>query len=589
MKTIKYLHLTVIITAIIFLYSCNDDFLELKPLTKLAESEAFWENESSIETFSNSFYNYIDRGDILADFTSDNCEHKTSPPALRRGVYSMPTALGSGGWNWSQLRNINYFIQNVNNSKLDPSVKNKHIALGKFFRAWFYYKKVQQFGDVPWYSQPLATSDEDLIFKPRDPRTLIVDSIRKDIDFAIRYLPVEKTKNRISKWMGLALKSRILLYEGTYSKYHGLRDANACKVLLQEAVDASKELMESGMYTIYSTGDPHRDYFNLFQPKDAYTEEIILARSTQNQYFYYTPNFTSTSNGNYGATYSLISDYLMSNGETFQKRYPDESKRRALPYMDEFKDRDPRLWQTLVFPGYVRVGTSAEALTDFNQNTTGYMIHKRVGPPIEDQGGGLRDVIMIRYAEVLLNYAEAKAELGILTQEDLDISVNLIRKRVNLPPLSINSPLDPYLDDYYKNTSDPMILEIRRERRVELAFEGFRTEDLKRWKEGQLFRDRYQGMYIKEFNTYIDLNNDGSPDLYVLKNNQTPPSDRIAGVQYFRLADVAALSEGEYGRIIPYSRELPEFKDWEYLNPIPTEELTLNKMLKQNPGWDNLN
>lgn len=567
------------------LFSCNNEFLDLQPSTKLGDTPEFWKNESSLKTFSNGFYNYIERDDITKDFISDNAEHKSNPPALRRSDYVIPTALGSGGWNWTQLRNINYFINKVSTADIESAVKRENIALARFFRAWFYYKKVQQFGDVPWYSEPLSTSDEELIFKARDSRELVMDSIMSDINYAIEYLPVAKTKNRISKWTSLALKSRIALYEGTYRKYHPEVALDDFAVFLTASVDASKQIMDAGVYGIYSTGDTEKDYFNFFQPKDSYGEEVILARSTENQNFYYTPLFTSTSNGNYGATRSLVDQYLMQDGKTFQERYPNEVERNTMPYFDEFKDRDPRLKQTLVAPGYVRVGTSQEALTDFAQNATGYMIHKRVGPPIEDQGGGKRDVIMIRYAEVVLNYAEAKAELGTLTQVDLDQSVNLTRARVGIPALSLSRGVDPYLKQYYQQVGDAMILEVRRERRVELAFEGFRHADLKRWNEGDLFRARYEGIYIKGFNQYIDLNQDGKPDLYVLKNSDTPPQDRITGVQYFRLSDVAALSKGEEGRLVPYAKTLPTFQTYEYLDPLPTEELTLNPELKQNPNW----
>src|SRR5690606_17792878 len=292
-----------------------------------------------------------------------------------------------------------------------------------------------------------------------------------------------------------------------WRKYHTEANLPDWEALLEAAAEASKTLIDAGVYSIHSTGNYENDYFDFFQPKNAYTDEVILARSSDTQTFYYTPLFTSTSNGNYGATRDLVSSYLMKDGKTFQETYPD-AKQDTMAYYNEFKDRDPRLRQTLVYPGYVRVGTDKPTVSDFAQNATGYMIHKRVGPPIEDQGGGYRDVIMIRFAEVLLNYAEAKAELGSLTQEDLDLSINKIRDSVNMPHLSINARVDSFLDNMYKNTSDAMVLEVRRERRIELAFEGFRTDDLKRWKEGHLFRAQYEGIYIKSLNEYIDLNED---------------------------------------------------------------------------------
>lgn len=566
-------------------WSCNDGFLELTPTTKIGDNEAFWENESSLATYSNSFYNYIERGDFTRDFDSDNAEHRVNPPAIRRQVYTMPTALGSGGWNWTQLRNINYFIEKTENANIDPALKNEYVALGRFFRAWFYFKKVKAFGDVPLYSGVLSTDSEDL-YKGRDSRVQVMDFVLEDLNFAIANLKAEKYKNRISKWTALALKSRIALYEGTWRKYHDEFNLPGSEQWLRESASASKELIDAGVYALFSRGTPEEDYFELFQPKDTYTEEVILARSSDTQTFYYTPLFTSTSNGNYGATYDLVASYLMRDGRTFQERYPNEDVRHEMEYKQEFEDRDPRLAQTLVYPGYIRVGTTEEALTDFNQNSTGYMIHKHVGPPIEDQGGGYRDVVIIRYAEVLLNYAEAKAELGELTQADLDITVNAIRERAGITaPLLLGAPVDAFQQSLYDNVNDALILEVRRERRIELAFEGFRTNDLKRWKAGHLFRNTRYGIYIKGLEEYIDLDGNGTPDLYVYENTASIPSPQVPGVQYFRMAATHKLSEGSKGRIVPFTGALNPFEDWEYLSPIPTEEITLNPALEQNPNW----
>lgn len=575
--------LFISIISLLLLSSCNDDFLELPPTTKLGESIEFFETKTALETYTNSFYNYFDRSEILNDFYSDNCEHIGSPPPIRRGVYTIPTALGSGGWSWTQLRNINYFLDMCSKSKLSSDDKNPYIALARFFRAKFYFEKVKTFGDVPWYSRPLNTNDDEL-YKARDTRTMVMDSLLADLDFAIDYLPVAKSKNKITKWTALALKSRICLYEGTWRKYHTEVSLTKVNDLLSDCVDASKQIMDAGVYTLYSTGNPNSDYFELFQPTNAYTEEVILARSAaEGNYFYYTPNFTSTSNGNYGATYSLVSSYLMKNGQAVNPDLPDTTY-----YFDEFQNKDPRLAQSILYPGYIRVGTTTKAVTDFAENRTGYQIIKRVGPPIEDQGGDTRDAIMFRYAEVLLNYAEAKAELGSITQEDIDQSINLIRSRVALPPLTLPVAVDDVLDAMYLNTSDPIILEIRRERRNELAFEGFRRDDIKRWAEGHLFRSKQEGIYITGIHKFIDLDNDGNPDLYVLLPTETVPSNKVPGVQYFKLSDVNGLSNGTKGRIIPFNSTLPAFQNWEYLSPIPTEELTLNPKLEQNPGWDEL-
>ncbi|MCG6191004.1 RagB/SusD family nutrient uptake outer membrane protein [Maribellus maritimus] len=572
----------------LLLYSCNNDYLELTPDTKLGESADFFESESGLETFTNSFYSYIDYAKITDDFNSDNCERFTTLPTIRSADYNVPTALGSGGWDWEQLRNINYFIANCSASGIDENIKNEYLAIAKFFRAWFYFDKVRDFGDVPWYSQPLQTNDEELLYKTRDSRTLVMDSVVNDLDFAIQYLPETRYKNKASKWTALALKSRICLYEGTWRKYHNDASLPDADKFINYSMDASKELMDADVYNLYTTGNPNEDYFNLFQATSVSTDEVIMAKSwVEGSGYYYTPLFTSTSNGNYGATHSIISSYLMDNGISFQEKYPSAEERDTMSYYNEFQNRDPRLNQTVVFPGYIRIGTTTVAVNDFAENRTGYQIIKRVGPPSEDQGADSRDNIIIRYAEILLNYAEAKAELGTLTQTDVDITLNVIRQRAGLPNLSLPVTNNAALNEEYSNTSDPVILEVRRERRVELAFEGFRKDDLIRWAEGHRFRAQYSGIYISGMKKLIDLDQDGNPDLYVLGVNDDVPDNKVSGVQYLKLSENNGLTNGTSGRIAPYlNRSLPEFGNWEYLNPIPREELTLNSNLEQNPGWD---
>ena len=581
MKKLGFL-LSILITA----SACESQF-DLYPDTQVAESPALFKNAASLKTFTDGFYNDLDHNSIKNDKYSDNMEHITNPPPIRSSNYTLPTALGSGGWSWSQLRNLNYFIENVNLHTEDPELKNQNLAIAKFFRAWFYFDKVVSFGDVPWYATALKTTDEEELYKPRDSRVAIMDNVMQDIDFAIAHLGEETSKNQATKWTALALKSRIALFEGTYRLYHTEGDWSDGAVFIQAARDAARELMDAGKYSIFTAGDTKTDYASMFQLPEAPTAEVILARSSSQNFIYYTPEFTSTSNGNYGATFSLISDYPMLDGTSYYEKYAGDIDKK--PYFEEFQDRDYRLPQSVVHPGYIRIGTSEKAVNDFAANRTGYQVTKRVGAPIEDQGSDSRDVILIRYAEVLLNYAEARAILGELTQSDLDETVNVLRQRAGVRQhLTLPLRTDALQLSRYKRTTDPNILEICRERRVELAFEGLRRNDLLRWNEGHLFRTEYEGIYIPGFNQLIDLDQDGAPDLYVVKSNENPPADRVPGVQYFKLSAVNGLSEGDSGRLVPYKNAKKPFEAWEYLNPIPLEELTLNPNLKQNPGWDNL-
>ncbi|MGJ1290641.1 RagB/SusD family nutrient uptake outer membrane protein [Sphingobacterium multivorum] len=580
----KITHYSIYATLLLVTMACSKQF-DLRPDTQVAESLSLYKTDAGLATFANGFYNNLDPNVIKDDKYSDNMEHITTPPAMRSSNYTVPTALGSGGWSWSQLRNINYFIQNVNTYTEDQELKRKYLAIARLFRAQFYFQKVKTFGDVPWYSTPLKTSDTEELYKGRDSRQVVMDSVLSDLNFAIEYLPKEKSKNRMTKWTALALKSRIALFEGTYRKYHTDTKLPNANVWLEESIKASKILIESKLYSLYSSGAVDKDYAALFQAAAANTTEVILARSSTQNFIYYTPEFTSTSNGNFGATFSLIADYAKIDGSSYFQSNNGEIFKKT--YAEEFQDRDLRLRQSIVYPGYIRIGTTTVAVNDFAENRTGYQVTKRVGAPIEDQGSDSRDVILIRYPEILLNYAEARAILQQLTQEDLDVTINDLRRRAGIESkLSLPLKTDQNQLTRYKRTQDPNTLEICRERRVELAFEGFRRDDLIRWNEGHLFRSDYQGIYIKGYNEYIDLDNDGKFDLYVMRPSDNPPANRITGVQYFKLSNINGLSDVNSGRIMPYNLARKPFEQWEYLNPIPLEELTLNTNLKQNEGWN---
>ena len=568
--------------------SCSDDYLERMPSTQVGESQEFFNSESGLATYSNSFYSYIDYNYVINDMSSDNCEHSTTPANIHNPNYVLPTALGSGGWSWTQLRNINYFIERCNASTVSDEIKQEYLALAKFFRAQFYFNKVKTFGDVPWYSTAIGTNEDELLYKARDSRSLVMDSVLADINAAVKYLPETKYRNRISKYAALALKSRICLYEGTFRKYHKDTGLEKADLFLTESANAAKELIDKNVYTLYSTGEIYNDFRNLFQAASVSLDETILAYSfADGVYHRYTAYYIVPSHGLYGATRSLIHDFDMEDGRSFYDAYPDKGTRDKMLYIQEMENRDPRLRQCVVWPGYVRTGTDiVSSCADFTQARTGYQITKRVGAPSEDDQGDNRDVIIFRYAEVLLNYAEAKAELGTLTQNDIDLTINKLRERVGLPSRTLPLQTNVAQREMYKNTTDANIMEIRRERRVELAFEGFRKDDIIRWNEGHLFRTTYEGVYVEGLDIPIDMDKDGKPDVYFYKGDT--PEEKIENVIYIGLQSKNALSEGTFGRFIPYSATLPTFEDWEYFSPIPTEELTLNPNLIQNPGWGNL-
>ena len=181
-----------IILGIVLLASCSDNYLDRLPETTIGESQEFFNSESGLQTYSNVFYSYINWGSVTNDMSSDNCEHATSPASIHRGdIWTLPTAQGSNGWSWTQLRTINYFLEKVEASTVSEDVKVQYRALARFFRALFYFDKVKAFGDVPWYDQVIGSQDETLLFKGRDPRETVMNNVLTDLNYACDNLPAQ--------------------------------------------------------------------------------------------------------------------------------------------------------------------------------------------------------------------------------------------------------------------------------------------------------------------------------------------------------------------------------------------------------------
>ncbi len=575
----KYTILTFSLLALTF-SACNDDYLERYPLSELAP-ENYFLTAAELENYTNAFYTELPDALAIHYNTPNQADDEARSTLANeiRGTRETPSS--GGGWSWAELRQINFYLENSHKCA-DEAARLQYDGVARFFRSYFYFDKIVRFGDVPWYDSVLEIDDEGLT-KARDSRKLVFEKMLEDIDFAIENASPEKNGQRITKWTALAFKSRMCLYEGTFRKYHGLGDWES---ILQEAAQASEELINSGTYTIYKS-DPNSAYHELFIAEDAITSEIILARQYDASVPYvHSANFyiLSASYGRPGMQKSLVNSYLMKDGS----RFTDRPNYQTMQFFEETQNRDPRLSQTIRTPGYKRIGVNETTVPDFATSVTGYQFSKYVLAPSFDAGQSTNDMPIFRYAETLLNFAEAKAELGTLTQGDLDKSINLLRERIDMPHMNLsnaNSDPDPYLKSEYPNVNTTgntgVILEIRRERRIELVKEGHRYRDLLRWKEGARLAKPFYGMFFPGAGEY-DLDQDGKVDLVIYEG--TVPT-RKPGVQYQKLGELV-LENGTSGRII----NLPDIiKKWDeskdYLYPIPTQELQLNTNLKQNPGW----
>ena len=560
--------------------SCKD-WLVREPQDELSP-DTYFTTEQECRLYTNRFYLMFPGGSGIYGEDADYIIPSVLSAEVA-GNRTVPSTASS--WNWDNLRTVNFFIVNADNCK-DPAVRDKYLGLARFFRAYFYFEKVKRYGDVPWLDEPLDADDKGL-YRGRDDRKTVMAHVLEDIDFAISRLPAVKNVYEVTKWTALALKSRIFLFEGTYRKYHGLGDWESC---LEQASAAASEFIQSSGYSLFSTGTT--PYLNLFNTVDTDRTEIILTRgysSALSLVHDVNGRYTSTTMGKPGLAKDVVNSYLMADGT----RFTDQAGYATMTFAEETRERDPRLAQTIRTPGYMRVGTAEKLAPNLAAATTGYQIIKYVGAPKYDAyNTSENDLPLFRTAEVYLNYAEALAELETLTQADLDKSVNKIRKRAGMPSMmlrEVNENPDRYLmaeATGYPGVSGAntgVILEIRRERTIELIAEGFRYWDLMRWKAGKRLTRPFLGMYFPGTGSY-DLDGNGTVD-FVLYEGQAPAA--ASGVVTMSLQE-AALTGGTSGNITVHgniTRKFDENKD--YLYPVPTEDRVLTGgVVSQNPGWE---
>ena len=564
------------------LSSCNDEYLERYPIAELAP-ENYFRSAAELQNYTNAFYNRLPAA-LDIHYNNPNQaddEARNTLAAEIQGTRQTPSS--GGGWDWAELRRINFYLENSHNCT-DEAARLEYDGVARFFRAYFYFDKVVRFGDVPWYDSVLEIDDEGLT-KARDSRKVVFAKMLEDIDFAIANCSETKSAQLITKWTALAFKSRMCLFEGTFRKYHGLGD---WEEILRESVAASEELINSGTYSI-RMGDPNTVYQELFIAEDADPNEMILARQYDASVpFVHSANFyiLSASYGRPGLQKSVVNSYLMKDGS----RFTDIPGYETMQFFEETQNRDPRLAQTIRTPGYKRIGRDEVSVPDFATSVTGYQYVKYILSPAFDSGQSTNDMPIFRYAEVLLNYAEAKAELGAITQADIDKSIKLLRDRVAMPNLDVaaaNADPDPYLQKEYPHVqagaNAGVLLEIRRERRIELVKEGHRYRDLLRWKEGARLAKPFYGMYFPGAGEY-DLDHNGSIDL-VIYEGEAPTA--VPGRQYQRLGELVLENGTNGGRIVNMPDIIKQWdEDKDYYYPIPTQELQLNPNLEQNPGWE---
>ncbi len=631
------IYISSLIVGFLTLSSCNDDFMQKDPKDTLVD-ETYWENAGHLRLYLNTIYpDYITghqtswaydyrypsymRGSHLmyGDAFSDNAVALGTESDRLNGTMIVPSSGVTTCWEWEKLRKINYFLQRSHRALINESQETVNIYNGEayFFKAWDYYNKVSVLGDVPWLTKDLNVDSEEL-FASRTPRAEVMDSVLWCINKAVEWLPEkgdEYETGRLNKDHANFLKARICLYEGTYRKYHtelGLQ--NSANKFLEECVTACDALIKGGNYSLFDDGSDN-PYWKLFAMKgDAPNSnpEVILARIYLGVSYGHTSQryFHQNSSGNYvrqGANRALVDEYLCIDGRPMyiggsEGNYEKNPNFLGYGKWTELENRDPRLTQTICKPGeYYTIFDGGVWLTDrinypevsygnSGSTITGYRIIKHWMGDWEEYSAvtnGSQAAVEFRYAEVLLNYAEAKYELGNISQGDIDLTINALRERAGFdfathPTAKLvigQEPDDPYLDAIYKDklayTVSPLLREIRRERRVEFAIEDRRYEDLMRWKAGPLFTVPRRGMNFLAVQDLYDGTHTTAPEVapqMVLNKDVYVDDDGFIIVH--------PLSPHITNGTLPWD-------DYRYYFPIPKDQLQLNSNLAQNAGWEN--
>lgn len=611
----------------ILLFGCLSAAASSCDLTESMQTEAdrtiIFGKESGLELYANSFYKNLPT--LTSVYQQDAMCDIAAVQGVNQFLTSGYSAETSTSWSWGTLRNINYFIDGCysDDCTVEASARDHYVGIARWFRAWFYYTKLRQYGEVPWFEHQLQPDEKDLMYKDRDSRDVIIRNIIADLDFAYEHISTTSSigNSLISKYAAAALKSRICLFEASFRKYHADEPEIAAlkeytpEDLYTEAANAARKVIDSRIYSLNTTGEtPYRD---LFTREDPLTNENILVLCASG-----TEGFLGTANwwfnvATYGKMWSPVRSFVNTYLNTDGTRFTDQADYGRKTFAEELVGRDKRLEQCIRGLNYLYDGEVTVAQLGIS-NLTGYHFIKfsQDGKQYEN-GNNTNSIPLIRYAEVLLNYAEAQAELagGQLTSSDWALTIGALRDRAGVSSVQPTT-VDTYLQTtFYPELSSVDLLEIRRERAIELLCEGFRFDDLRRWKCGELLISLpWNGIHVPALDTPHDLNGDGTTDVCILKPESSIPGgfkgttvsltvvfDSAEAVSTNAFKENGTLKAAYYAvgddtngydlYWFPGEERIWYDDGRQYLYPIPAQEIR-NYMaegytLTQNPGWSN--
>lgn len=599
----KYIVLPVIALTGWGMSGCSSDFLDKYPLDEQTEATAF-KTSDNFKTYAWGLYEYFDGfptdggytpANISSEYNTDNMIYANSGGESDYAYQLKKLPATSSSWSFTYIRRVNIMLQNIDGSSMSDVDKDHWRSVGCFFRALRYFDMMVAYGDVPWIDKVLSDTDTEELYCERTPRDEVAKHILEDLQWAEEHIKEGGTgTNTINVHVVRALISRFGLFEGTWRKYHGLNDS---ETYLRACADASEKLMGA-----YPSIMPNYD--DLYNSEELVGKAgVILAKQYETDMVTHSITRVIRSSAWYvDLTKDAVDSYLCSDGRpvSTSKVYEGDKDLNA-----QFRHRDRRLYWTVVPPYKVKL--TGAAGTSFGWEHTGVAGDREYIDFMEEIGGSatgkslpvsnfvgyqvagfphfrnypngqgflvthlgfyfwkyynrhvdnmaLRsstvDYLLFGIEEVMLNYAEAKFELGEFSQSVADATINKLRVRAVIPAMNV-SEIDASFDLDRDRSVDPVLWEIRRERRIELMGDGFRFRDLKRWKKGEYVNKQPLGAWVKSSDYGGKLN---------------------------------ILGGADEGYSILFAKPSGWLEKY-YLEPIPTQEIALNPKLKQNPGWE---
>ena len=571
-------------------FTACDDVIDLKPLDSFTD-ESYWTSVDDLRNYANRFYTNLAAPSSTYDEQSDN----RVPANYDIWLYNEYTLDRAGDWNWENIRNLNFFMNRYQRVVASEADINAQVAVIRFFRALDYFGKIKSYGDVPWYEKDLTDGDTEELFKPRDSRDFVLGKVIEDLEFAIQWLPEKNAavKGALHKDAARTQLSRVCLYYGTFKKYHNVGGTPSSQDLLQKAANNALAVMNTGNYAIVQGADNGCGmvsfegypmyYQNQFVQEDLDgNKEAILYREYKDGVLMHQ---TGRQDAAPGFSKDFMESFLCKDGKpiAISDLYQGDETLDI-----ELTDRDPRMYQivdnvkrpwAVQADGTIELHRSAFDLNasapdvSASKSVTGYLNTKHLSadPTQWVASSTTYDFMVYRYAEVLLNYAEAMYELGQMSQEVLDNTINKIRDRVGMPHLKMEVGFtDPNWPNYGYEVA-PLLQEIRRERRIELVAEGFRYDDIIRWKAVKLYENPKTVLGMRVTDKVISLYQEGT-----FGGDKGRALVEYEGKTYIR----------------PYTKDLNDAgrkwsaDDKRFLNPISKNVMLINPNITQNPGWE---